>query len=165
MSARGIVQFGPLPDPTQDLAAYTTEIEQRLNRVFRLAQDVQHDLRQEEAARHRGDQQVNSDLRSQLAATEANAKRAGIRGLREQVIGWFFVAVGLVAQGMADLQGASVESRMLEVEQAQINAEAQARLSQLRTQLGLPAPATASTPAPEASPQTAQQPGGGEPAT
>ena len=31
---------------------------------------------------------------------------------------------------------------MMEVEQAQINAEAQARLSQLRTQLGLPAPAS-----------------------
>ena len=49
------------------------------------------------------------------------------------------------AQGMAELQGSSVESRMLEVEQAQINAEAQARLSQLRTQLGLPAPAAAAS--------------------
>jgi len=63
------------------------------------------------------------------------------------------------AQGMADLQGSSVESRMLEVEQAQINAEAQARLSELRTQLGLASPAAA----PEATAQPAQQPaeGGG----
>ncbi|MCU1430023.1 MAG: Phage shock protein suppresses sigma54-dependent transcription [Actinomycetia bacterium] len=45
------------------------------------------------------------------------------------------------AQGMADLTSTSVEHRMLEVEQAQMNAEAQARLSELRTQLGLPAPA------------------------
>ena len=44
------------------------------------------------------------------------------------------------AQGLAELTSSSVENRMLEVEQAQINAEAQARLSVLRTQLGLPAP-------------------------
>lgn len=65
------------------------------------------------------------------------------------------------AQGAAELQGASVESRMLEVEQAQINAEAQARLSELRTQLGLPAPgATAAAPAgdgPQAAPRPAEQ--------
>jgi phage shock protein A len=66
------------------------------------------------------------------------------------------------AQGMSELQGSSVESRMLEVEQAQINAEAQARLSQLRTQLGLPAPAAeASLPSPPAE-QAAQQPASGE---
>jgi phage shock protein A len=41
------------------------------------------------------------------------------------------------AKGMAELTETSVESRMLEVEQASMNAEAQARLSQIRTQLGL----------------------------
>lgn len=66
------------------------------------------------------------------------------------------------AQGAGELQGASVESRMLEVEQAQINAEAQARLSELRTQLGLPAPGAAAAPAAE-TPQPAQQPAPGEP--
>jgi phage shock protein A len=45
------------------------------------------------------------------------------------------------ALGAADIQGATVESRMLEVEQAQLNTEAQSRLSELRSQLGLPAPA------------------------
>ncbi len=60
------------------------------------------------------------------------------------------------AQGMADLTSSSVESRMLEVEQAQMNAEAQARLSQLRTQLGLPAPASEAAPqaAPASPPAT-----------
>lgn len=61
------------------------------------------------------------------------------------------------AEGMADLTSSSVESRMLEVEQAQMNAEAQARLSQLRTQLGLPA-APAAAPAPEAAPEAAPAP-------
>jgi phage shock protein A len=67
------------------------------------------------------------------------------------------------AQGMADLTTSSVENRMLEVEQAQINAEAQARLSELRTQLGLPGPATeaapAAQPAPAAGETAAEQPG------
>jgi phage shock protein A len=68
------------------------------------------------------------------------------------------------AQGMADLTTSSVESRMLEVEQAQMNAEAQARLSELRTQLGLPAAATAPAPAPaagESAPQSATEPAPG----
>ena len=46
------------------------------------------------------------------------------------------------AKGMAELTESSVESRMLEVEQASMNVEAQARLSQIRAQLGIgPAPA------------------------
>jgi phage shock protein A len=70
------------------------------------------------------------------------------------------------AQGMADLRGSSVESRMLDVEQAQLDAEAQARLSQLRTQLGLPAPATesAAPAAPAQVEQPAQQPASEPPA-
>ncbi|HKE73384.1 MAG TPA: PspA/IM30 family protein [Acidimicrobiales bacterium] len=47
------------------------------------------------------------------------------------------------AKGMAELNEASVESRMLEVEQASMNSEAQARLSQIRAQLGLAAGDTA----------------------
>jgi phage shock protein A len=67
------------------------------------------------------------------------------------------------AQGMGELQGTSVEARMIDVEQAQLDAEAAARLSQLRTQLGLPAP-VAETPAVEAPAvveQPAQQPATG----
>ncbi len=44
------------------------------------------------------------------------------------------------AQGMSDLSGATVDTKMLEVEQAQMSAEAQARLSELRSELGLAAP-------------------------
>ncbi len=50
------------------------------------------------------------------------------------------------AKGMSELQGASVEGRMLEVEQASLNVEAQARLSEIRAQLGLDS-GTAATPA------------------
>jgi phage shock protein A len=41
------------------------------------------------------------------------------------------------ALGSAELEGQTVESRMLEVEQAAVDTEAQARLSQIRSQLGL----------------------------
>ena len=41
------------------------------------------------------------------------------------------------AKGMSELTGESVESRMLEVENASMNVEAQARLSEIRSQLGL----------------------------
>jgi phage shock protein A len=41
------------------------------------------------------------------------------------------------AIGTSELQGQTVEARMLEVEQASVNTEAQSRLSELRSQLGL----------------------------
>ena len=44
------------------------------------------------------------------------------------------------AQAGSDLSGASVDTKMLEVEQAQMSAEAQARLSELRSELGLGTP-------------------------
>jgi phage shock protein A len=65
------------------------------------------------------------------------------------------------AQGMSELTETSVESRMIEIEQAAANTEAQARLLEIRAQLGLDggaAPATAAsapTPTPEAAPAPA----------
>ncbi|MEQ1787949.1 MAG: PspA/IM30 family protein [Acidimicrobiales bacterium] len=60
------------------------------------------------------------------------------------------------AKGMSELTESSVESRMLEVEQAAANSEAQSRLAQIRAQLGL-APAAADVPAtePAAAPEVA----------
>ena len=52
------------------------------------------------------------------------------------------------AKGMAELTETTVESRMLEVEQASINSEAQARLAQIRSQLGLAAGSTDAADAP-----------------
>ncbi len=71
------------------------------------------------------------------------------------------------AKGMAELQGESVEGRMLEVEQAAMNTEAQARLSEIRSQLGLapaegeaaPDAAPASEPAAASTPEPQTQPG------
>jgi phage shock protein A len=58
------------------------------------------------------------------------------------------------ALGSSELQGATVESRMLEVEQAQMDTEAQARLSQIRSQLGIAAaPDAAAAPAPSPAPE------------
>jgi phage shock protein A len=65
------------------------------------------------------------------------------------------------AKGMAELQGESVEGRMLEVEQAAQNTEAQARLAQIRAQLGLApteADTAAATPAPAEAPTPAEAP-------
>ena len=57
------------------------------------------------------------------------------------------------AIGTSELQGQTVEARMLEVEQASMNTEAQSRLSELRSQLGLSsgsAPGALSAPAQQA---------------
>ena len=47
------------------------------------------------------------------------------------------------AQGVSELTGESVESRMLEVETAQMDTAAQARLSEIRAKMGLSSPAAA----------------------
>lgn len=70
------------------------------------------------------------------------------------------------AKGMQELQGSSVEGRMLEVEQAALNVEANSRLAEIKAQLGIaPEPAaeqaaipgeTASEPAPAPGEQQAQ---------
>src|SRR3954470_9746507 len=53
------------------------------------------------------------------------------------------------AQGMSELQGSTVESRMLEIEQAAANSQAQGRLAEIRAQLGL-TPAESTAPAVDA---------------
>ena len=59
------------------------------------------------------------------------------------------------ALGTSELQGQTVESRMLEVEQASMDQEAQQRLTQIRDQLGIAAPS-----APSGEPAPAPQEGG-----
>jgi phage shock protein A len=75
------------------------------------------------------------------------------------------------AKGMSELTDTSVEGRMLEIEQASMNREAQTRLAEIRAQLGI-APASepagevgagAATPEPE--PEPAPQPSPETPAT
>ena len=59
------------------------------------------------------------------------------------------------ALGTVELTGQSVESRMLEVEQAQVNTEAQAKLAQIKAQLGSgPGSASADTGSGEPQPST-----------
>lgn len=65
------------------------------------------------------------------------------------------------AKGMSELTETSVESRMLEIESAARNSEAQGRLAEIRAQLGL-TPAT--TDAPAAAPQV-EQPAEQQPGT
>ena len=70
------------------------------------------------------------------------------------------------AKGMQELQGSSVEGRMLEVEQAAMNVEAQSRLAEIKAQLGI-APAAEETEAvpeiPEAQAEGQAQAEGGTP--
>jgi len=65
------------------------------------------------------------------------------------------------ASARAELEGSGVEAKMLEVEHAAVNLEAQARLEQIRSQLGI---ATAPTTEPATEPATATSPAT-EPAT
>lgn len=72
------------------------------------------------------------------------------------------------ATATAELSGSSVEAKMLEVEHAAMNTEAQARLEQIRSELGLagtPAPAEATSPAADAGGAPQQQTSAPEPPT
>ncbi len=76
------------------------------------------------------------------------------------------------AQGMSELAGTGVENRMLEIEQAAANSEAQDRLASIRSQLGLtevapaaPTPAAATEPAVATEPAPASEPAAAPEAT
>ena len=69
------------------------------------------------------------------------------------------------AKGAAELQESSIEGRMLEVEQASLNVEAQSRLSEIRTQLGLDTGATDTVAEAIGEAQTAQAQAEGETTT
>lgn len=58
------------------------------------------------------------------------------------------------AQAASEISGTAVDTKMLEVEQAQMSAEAQARLSELRSELGLASPPAAPAPEPRAATET-----------
>jgi phage shock protein A len=75
-----------------------------------------------------------------LAASVGAGPSGGFEQARHQI-----EARAAHAQGLAAVDGASLERRALEVEQAQIESEARTRLAQLRAQLGLP---TAHSPLP-----------------
>jgi phage shock protein A len=62
------------------------------------------------------------------------------------------------AQGMQELTSTGVDNKMLEVEQAQMSAEAQSRLSELRSELGLASPEPAAVEAPAPTPELAPAP-------
>jgi len=63
------------------------------------------------------------------------------------------------AKGMSELQGMSVESKMLEVEQASVNFEAQARLSEIRSKLGIGEPTAADAASEAAATDATAEPG------
>jgi phage shock protein A len=69
------------------------------------------------------------------------------------------------AKGMSELTESSVESRMLEIEQASMNTEAQARLAEIRSQLGIAgAPAAVAAPSPDQLQAAPAEPPAAEPA-
>jgi phage shock protein A len=69
------------------------------------------------------------------------------------------------AKGMSELTESSVESRMLEVEQAAANSEAKGRLAQIRAQLGLAPAAADAAPVTEPAPATEPEAAPGEAGT
>ena len=62
------------------------------------------------------------------------------------------------ALGATEIQSGTVQSRMLEVEQAQMTSEAKARLGQIRAQLGIEAGERAEAAIPPASPAASEAP-------
>jgi phage shock protein A len=67
------------------------------------------------------------------------------------------------AEGMAELQDMGVESKMLEVEQASMNVEAQARLSEIRSRLGISESGAEAAPVASTEPDSEAQPQPGTP--
>ncbi|MFV0523236.1 MAG: PspA/IM30 family protein [Acidimicrobiales bacterium] len=166
----------------EKMAQYTTAAESFANRMVALEQEVE-DLKalhlQASQAAEQAKQAVNQNsaalqkklserqkLLSQLdqakmqeqlnSAMSSLSERVGeevptFEEVREKVESRY-----AKAKGASELAQNSVEGRMLEVEQASMNVEAQARLSDIRSQLGLEAPASEPMAAPAVDQQASE---------
>jgi phage shock protein A len=150
---------------TEKAAQYTVTAESFANRLITLEHEVE-DLKQlhlqstDAANQAKGAVQQNSTaLQQKLAERQKLLSQLDQAKMQEQMntaMASLSEAVGqdvptldevrdkiearyARAKGMSELTESTVESRMLEVEQASMNSEAQARLSQIRAELGLTA--------------------------
>jgi phage shock protein A len=122
---------------------YTTAAESFANRLIVLEKEVE-DLKQLHLQSTQAADQAKAAVQQNSAAQEQMNK--AMASLSETVgqdtpsleeVRQKIEARYAKAKGMAELEGASVESRMLEVEQASMNTDAQARLAEIRSKLGI----------------------------
>ena len=153
---------------TKKLTQYTTAAEAFANRMIGIEQEVE-DLKslhlQASQAGEQAKQAVNTNsanLQKKLAERQKLMSQIDQAKMQEQLnkaMSSLSETVGedvpsfdeirdkvetryAKAKGMAELNESSIEGRMLEIEQASLNMEAQARLSEIRSQLGLEAAPT-----------------------
>jgi hypothetical protein len=101
-SASGVVAYGPLPDPKDDVA-FTEEVQRRTNALRMGIQRVESSLGAETATREKAVSNLQRQLDDQHDRLRDMAQQAAVSGLPLEMTGIFFVIVGTVLQGIAQL--------------------------------------------------------------
>jgi hypothetical protein len=105
--ARGVVSWGPLPDPVANLAAFASNVDDRLNRLHTLVQEARHAVADEQMARADADGKLRDEFSGEVGRVEFLSHRVAVGGLRLQALGWFFVLLGVVVSTVGNLVQAS----------------------------------------------------------
>lgn len=99
LSLRAVMKFPGLPADIETEAALAT-LEDRLNRVHRLAQDVEHRLTQEINNRAQVLAESRAETAEQVDLLRQATRQVALDGLRLEAVGLFVVALGLASSAV-----------------------------------------------------------------
>jgi hypothetical protein len=98
--ASGVGYVG-LPSPIDDPEAFASAVGERLRSLNDNVRTLREQLDSEVGAREAADHKVSSELRTKVAEVEGLSRQIAIGGLREQVVGWSCIVVGIILQSLA----------------------------------------------------------------
>jgi hypothetical protein len=93
--------FGPMP-PLERPDDFVEALQQRLQRVYDVAQQAQATATVEREDREKAVSQVRSEFNDRLGEVEQLSRTVAVGGLAEQVYGWSLVVVGVVLGTVAN---------------------------------------------------------------
>jgi hypothetical protein len=100
--ARGVVTYGPIPDP-KDAGAFAEEVQRRTNDLRMGIQRLESSMSSETAVREKAVKQLQRQLDDQNDQLRSMTQQVAVSGLPLEMTGIFFVIVGTVLQGIAQL--------------------------------------------------------------
>jgi hypothetical protein len=101
-TAQGMVTYGPLPDP-KDNSAFAEEVQRRTNELRMGIQRVESSLSGEAAMHKKAVDQLQRQLDDQHGRLHDMTQQVAVSGLPLEMMGVFFVVVGTVLQGIAQM--------------------------------------------------------------
>lgn len=106
-SGRATVTWGPPPNPETDLREFAKVVHEHLNYLHQKVQEDAFALVDEQKVRADADEAIHKELTEGFVEVDRKTTRVAVGGLRPQVLGWWLVLLGVLANTAATLIGPS----------------------------------------------------------